>query len=96
MKREEVKPIKELLGAFIREMGLERGLNEARISVLWDELLGPVVASSTQQKRLKDGTFFVRVNSSVVRNYLFTQRTGIADRINKAMGQTLVTDIILN
>ena len=95
MKREEVKSIKELLGHFIHESGLAPGLNEARVALLWDELLGPAVASATLQKRLKEGKLYVRLRSSVVRNHLFTQRTNIVAKINQTMGKKVVSDIIL-
>jgi len=95
MKREQVKPIKDLLPLFIREMGLESGLEQVRVSALWDELLGPSIASTTKQKRLKEGKLYVQLHSSVVRNHLFTERNNIIMKLNKAMGKTLITDLIL-
>ena len=95
MKREQAKSIKELLPLFIQEMGLESGLREARLSALWDELLGPAVASATRQKQLREDKFYVRLNSSVVRNYLFMERKSIVMKINQAMGKTTITDLIL-
>lgn len=95
MKREQAKPIKELLPLFIKEMGLEPGLNQVRISALWDKLLGPVVASATRQKQLKEGKLYVQLNSSVVRNYLFTERNHIISKLNSEMGITVITELIL-
>ena len=96
MKREPVKSIRELLPLFIKEMGLENGLNEARVSALWDQLLGEAVAAATRQKQLRDGKLYVKLSSSLVRSYLFTERKNILMKINEAMGKTLVTDLILN
>ena len=95
MKREQTKSIRELLPLLIQEMGWESGLNEARVSALWDELLGPSVALATRQKQLKEGKFYVKLNSSVVRSYLFTERKNILIKINEAMGKRVVTDLIL-
>ena len=95
MKREQAKPIKELLPLFIKEMGLETGLNQVRIAALWDKLLGPIVASATRQKQLKEGKLYVQLNSSVVRNYVFTERKNIISKINSEMGKSIITDIIL-
>ena len=95
MKRERTMSVKEIMPLFIEEMGLRAGLDEAHVSALWDELLGPAVASATKQKRLKDGKLYVKITSSVARNWLFTERTGIVRKINESMGKTLVTDIIL-
>ena len=95
MKREQVKPIKDIMPLFIREMGLESGLDQVRVSALWDELLGPLIASATRQKRLKEGKLYVQLQSSVVRSHLFTERKNIIIKINNAMGKTLITDLIL-
>jgi len=95
MKREQVKSIKEVLSLYIKEMGLESGLDEVRVCALWDELLGPSIASATKQKRLKEGKFYVQLQSSVVRSHLFTERKNIIVKINNAMGKTLITELIL-
>ncbi|MCL2727085.1 MAG: DUF721 domain-containing protein [Bacteroidales bacterium] len=95
MKREKVKSIKEVLSLYIKEMGLESGLDEVRVSALWDELLGPSIASATRQKSLKEGKLYVQLRSSVVRSYLFTERKNIILKINNAMGKTLITELIL-
>ena len=95
MKREQAKLIKELLPQFVQEMGLEAGLNEVRVCALWDELLGPSVTSATRQKRLKEGKLYVQLDSSVVRNYLFTERKNVITKINNSVGKVLITDLIL-
>ena len=95
MKIEQSKLIKELLPKFIQEMGLEGGLDEVRISALWDQLLGPSVVSATKKKQLKGGKLYVKLDSSIVRSYLFTERKNILVKMNEAMGKRLVTDIIL-
>jgi len=95
MRRERVKSIKELLPLFIKEMGLERGLSEVRVLGLWDELLGPAVVSATGNKQLREGKLYVKLNSSVVRSYLFTERRNIVAKINDAMGKKIVTELIL-
>ena len=95
MKREQAKSMKELMALFVKETGLEHGLNQTRVSALWDELLGPSIASATRQKQLREGKLCVWLNSSVIRSYLFTERKNIVTKINEAMGKTLITDLIL-
>ena len=95
MKRERVKSIKELLPLYIQEMGLERGLNETRVLALWDELLGPTIVSATGKKQLWEGKLYVKLNSSVVRSYVFTERNNIVAKINEAMKKKLVNELIL-
>ena len=95
MKREVTKSMKELLPLFIQEMGLGAGLDAARVSELWDQLLGPSITSATQHKRVWEGKLYVKLNSSVVRNYLYIDKINIMSRINDALGKPLITDLIL-
>ncbi|MCL2502117.1 MAG: DUF721 domain-containing protein [Bacteroidales bacterium] len=95
MQREQTKPLKELIDLFIKESGLQDGLNEARILTLWDELLGASVVRATLQKRFWEGKLYIRLSSSVVRSYLFTERSRIVERMNQALGKTIITDLIL-
>ena len=95
MKREQAKSMKELMALFIEEAGLGPGLDQERVSSLWDQLLGPSIASATLQKQLRDGKLYVRLRSSVVRNYLFMEQKSIMAKLNDAMGKSLVTELIL-
>ena len=95
MQREQPKPLSEHIALFVREYGLQDGLNQARVLALWDDLLGSAVVRATLQKRFSGGKLYVKLNSSVVRSYLFTERRVIVDKINQALGKVMVTDLIL-
>ena len=95
MRREQAKPLKELLELFVQEYGLQAGLDEARVLALWDELLGAAVVRATLLKRFRDGKLYVRLSSSVVRSYLFTERKRIVERMNGALGREIITNLIL-
>ena len=95
MQREPTKPLSELIDSFIEEFGLQDGLNQARVLALWDEQLGTAVAKATLQKRFKQGKLYVKLNSSVVRSYLFTERNRIVEKMNRTLGKAIITDLIL-
>ena len=95
MQREQTKPLNELIDLYIKEFGLMDGLNGVRISALWDELLGATVVRATLQKRFREGKLYVKLSSSVVRSYLFTERRLIVEKMNRILGKTLITDLIL-
>lgn len=95
MRREQAKSIKELMPLFIQEMGFEKGLNGVRALALWDELIGPVAVAAIEKREIKRGKLYAKINSSVVRNWLFIRRTNILEKINEVMGKNLVTEIVL-
>ena len=95
MQREQAKPLRELIDLVIDESGWREGLNGGRVLTLWDTLLDAAVVRATTQKRFRNGILYVRLNSSVVRSYLFTERDRIVEKMNRALGKVLVTDLIL-
>ena len=95
MRREQTKPLKDLLAEYIKEAGLQEGLNGARVLGLWDEMQAPCVLQAVAEKFFKGGKLYLRLSSSSVRNYLFTDRQHIMTKMNQALGEALVKDIVL-
>jgi predicted nucleic acid-binding Zn ribbon protein len=82
--------IKTILSQFIKEEGLEDKLMHARLYALWDEMLGVTVAKNTRKKYIQGRTFFVHLNSSIVRNQLFMMRQDIITQLNKKLGKEII------
>lgn len=62
--------IKDLMGEFIQQNNLNKGFQKIHIEEAWDKLMGAGVASYTDEVRLNNGTLFVRLKSSVLREEL--------------------------
>jgi predicted nucleic acid-binding Zn ribbon protein len=96
MKRQNnILLLKDVLRQCIREAGWEEKLQEARVLLLWDELLGPAVARATRQKYIASRKLFVRLNSSIVRQQLFMMRREIVETLNRQAGASVIDELIL-
>ncbi|CAM1372030.1 RNA-binding protein [Tenacibaculum litopenaei] len=87
--------IKDLMGEFIQQNNLNKGFQKIHIEEAWDKLMGAGVASYTDEVRLNNGTLFVRLKSSVLREELSYGKEKIVKMLNEEMGEPLIKKILL-
>ncbi len=80
LARKDAYSMEELVRQYINEMKLVNGLNRQRIFEAWDQASG--AARYTVNRYLKNGILYCSISSSVVRNQLFFQKSGILAAMN--------------
>lgn len=95
MRRSKTISLAEAMKDYIREMNLESKLREVELISTWEETVGRAIASRTSKVYIKDGTLYVHLKSSVVRNELIMVRETLKQRLNEKAGAEVVREIIL-
>ena len=95
MRRSKTISLAEAMKDYIREMNLESKLREVELISTWEETVGRAIASRTSKVYIKDGTLYVHLKSSVVRNELLMIRETIKERLNEKAGSEVVREIVL-
>jgi predicted nucleic acid-binding Zn ribbon protein len=95
MRRSKTISLAEAIQDYIKEMHLERKLNEIGLINSWEETVGKAIASRTTRIFIKDQVLYVHLNSSVVRNELLMLRQSLMDKLNEKIGAEVIKDIIL-
>lgn len=54
----------DVLARFLRQSGLQAGVEAASVIPEWEERVGPQIAAVTRPIRVSDGTLFVAVSTS--------------------------------
>ncbi len=93
MKRQKTRQLNEILEETLQETGLAEGLETLRIHKAWDELIGPAAAAACVQRSIRNGTYAVRVTSSVLRCQLDIQKTFLRNELNALLNKELVKEI---
>lgn len=94
MRRNNTEQIGDLLRKFMREEGLETPLNEKRLIDAWNEVLGPAIASYTQNLFIKNQILYVQLTSAVLREELMMGRELLVKNLNRHVGATVIVNII--
>jgi len=92
----DVKPLGDLIKEFYE---LHRGadyLDEVKVVNSWPKVVGPFIASHTIDLYIKNGVFFVRVDSDALRNELNYSKSLLLKNLNELAGKEVVTEIVLN
>ncbi len=87
--------IDEVLASFVESNKLEKGLDDVNVANAWRELLGNGVHNYTLSTKLHNGTLYVALSSSVLREELAYGKDKIIAMINEELGKAVVTKLVL-
>jgi len=94
-RQKESLSVKDLMGSFIQENNLAKGIQKISVKENWDSLMGNGVMSYTEKVELRKGTLFVKLSSSVLREELSYGKDKIKDMMNDAIGGEEIKKVIL-
>jgi predicted nucleic acid-binding Zn ribbon protein len=94
MKTPAPKRIGDLIPALLERLGLSKGLHDYEVLERWPEIVGPKIAEVATAERIRDGKLWVSVSHPAWRNELTFMKQELIGKINRAMGNEIVRDII--
>ncbi len=95
MRRSTPQSMDTVIKQLIKEMGLEKGLLEAKVYATFKELTGTRVAKAVSRKYISGRMLVVELNSSIARSELMMIRNELAAAINQKLGSSVIDGIIL-
>ena len=94
MRKSNPKEISSSLTSALQQRGLSPRLKQYEVLEKWSSIVGEHIASVTTPQRMDNGKLVVHVTRSTWRNELVFLKKEIINKINKAMNQEIVKDII--
>ena len=95
-KREnEAFSVKDLMGAFLKENNLSKGMQKLKVEEVWAKLMGQGVVSYTEKVQLQNKTLVVSLSSYVLREELSYGKEKIISMMNEELGEKLISKIML-
>ncbi|HEU5115713.1 MAG TPA: DUF721 domain-containing protein [Isosphaeraceae bacterium] len=86
--------LNDLLGAVIKDLGIQRKLDEVRTVEAWATLAGPQINGVTQSAWVRGDKLYVKITSATWRQELHLRRGDWRDRLNEQLGSDLVREIV--
>ena len=87
--------IDNLIKFFIKENNLRNGLETVEVKDLWYKLMENGVANYTTDINLKNGTLYIKLKSSVLREELSYGKEKIVKLLNEKLKKDLIKKIVL-
>jgi len=87
--------ITDLLIQYLREQGLEQTILGDQLIALWPKVMGDQVARLTGKIEIKEQVLHVQIRSAALRQQLFECRSALIQKLNEAVGASVIKDIRL-
>ena len=90
---EELKRLDQVVEDVIQVYGYDSKISEARVFLVWEDIVGQFIAENTQPSSLAEGKFRVWVKNSVLLAELHLLSRNLIDKINSKIGKSVVREL---
>lgn len=94
MRRTNTEPLKDVIQRFLKIYGGDRKIKEIKLQNSWVKVVGNNVERQTEFIKISKSTFYVKINSSVIKHELLMMKSQIIQRLNEEAGETLINEIV--
>ena len=95
MNKSNEKPLKQVIDSMLDAYKLKNGVNEVRIINEWENAVGSLISQKTDKIFVKRRKLYVYLSSSVIKNELVYAREEIVSRLNTAVGESVIDELII-
>ena len=87
--------IQQALQQFLKNSRLKQGIQSVQVEELWEQVMGKTIAKYTEKLEIKGNTLFITSQVAPLKNELLYQKEKIIERINEAMGEKLIKEVVI-
>ena len=87
--------LQEAMQLFLKNSKLKPYMQALKIEEVWEELMGKTVCKYTDKIEIVGTTLFIHTSVAPLKNELIYQKETIIKRVNEAMGETVVKEVVV-
>lgn len=95
MRRNNTRPIGEVLSEYIEAFKLKGKLSEVALLKAWPEIVGENITRHTKDIKIQNKTLYVKIQSSIIRQEIMMIRNELVKRLNEKAGETVINEMVL-
>ncbi len=85
----------DALKQFLKNSRLKNGVQSVQIEELWEQIMGKTIARYTEKIQIINHTLFIQTYIGPLKNELVYQKDKIRERVNEAMGEPLIEEVVI-
>lgn len=85
----------EALQAFLNKSRLRGDIQALRIEDIWEKIMGKTIARYTDKLQIIGNKLFIYTTVAPLKNELIYQREKIIERVNEALGQNVINEVVI-
>lgn len=87
--------LQDAIQQFLQKSRLKSGIQAARIEEVWEQLMGKTIAKYTDKIQIINQTLFITTAVAPLKNELLYQKENIIQKVNEAMGEKVIKDVVI-
>ena len=80
---------------FLDGSRIKGGIQALRIEDVWEEVMGKTVAKYTDKIQIINATLFITTTVAPLKNELLYQKEKIIERVNEALGEKTIREVVI-
>jgi hypothetical protein len=87
--------IGEALKSFLNKSNLKSGIRAVQIETVWEDVMGKTIARYTDKIQIINNTLFIYTSVGALKQELIYQKPKIIERVNEALHEKVITDVVI-
>ena len=87
--------IQDALKQFLKQSRLKGDLQALQIEEIWEKLMGKTISKYTESIKIIHQTLFITTNVAPLKNELVYQKENIIKRVNEALGEKVIKEVVI-
>lgn len=87
--------MQDALRNFLNQSRLKGDVQALQIEEIWEKLMGKTISKYTDSIKIIHQTLFITTNVAPLKNELLYQKENIIKRVNEALGETVIKEVII-
>ncbi|HWB24755.1 MAG TPA: DUF721 domain-containing protein [Chitinophagaceae bacterium] len=85
----------DALKQFVSKSTLKNGLRAVQVETIWEEVMGKTIAKYTDRIQIINQTLFIYTSTGPLKQELIYQKAKILERINEALGEAVIKEVVV-
>jgi hypothetical protein len=87
--------IGDALKEFLKKSKLKSGIQGMQIKEAWEKIMGKTIANYTDKIEIINSTLFIYTSVAPLKNELIYQKPKIIERVNEALGEIVISEVVV-
>lgn len=87
--------LSQALQQFLRQSRLKGNIQAMQIEEVWEEMMGKTIARYTDSIQIINQTLFISTSVAPLKNELLFQKEKIIQRVNEALGEKVIREVVI-
>ncbi|NDE10192.1 MAG: DUF721 domain-containing protein [Chitinophagia bacterium] len=87
--------MQDAIKQFLKQSRIKGGIQALQIEDVWEEIMGKTIARYTDHIQIINQTLFISSSVAQLKNELLYQKDKIIERVNEALGDKVINDVVI-